>query len=458
LKATLTVEEPLLEAWIDRNKKPLLLILMMLFAAHFAVVLYHAVDVPFMDEWEALSPSRRFNLASRPIFSYLTYHHLETRLFFTHLQEYVSWLLTSWDNRFYVAWSFALYGILLGLHLWIQKKIRADVPFHVQFFSILPLLTPYFWEAHAWGQQSHIHYSILWNLILVVNLFKQRPRSWNYGLALLAMAAMIFSFSRGASAGLAVLVLFWIYQSFQRKFLWVVVFTLWSGFLYLLHFGFLGLEKPLTAHVGLIYPNSELFWNFFLNLGSRVFGFHDRSSILGLLAFVMLGGAVWILLQQQNFRLKRLDEGAWQLLAILGSGVAAMGAIAMGRASLGIEGSQLSRYAFANAQLLPYVMLIYWSQRSTERQKGRLAWTLLLVFTSVGFARSLGKSHYRDLEADRKAGLRCIAEHLQAGGHQPIVCPQIYPDDIRPMLEEAQRLNLSFLKSLPELPHKLPAY
>ena len=441
---------------VDKNSRgslpriPILLFIMAYFY-HLSVIWVSAVDVPWMDEWEAISGYRQFNLASEEWWRYLFFHHLETRMLFTNLQTKLLHLINGWDNRFHVLIPYLVWGMILGTFYKLFRKNCETKHFWPFFLGMFCLLSPRFWEAHAWGQQSHNHYSILFLIWGVLGLLDRESSLVKFLCSTLFLGFSIFSFSRGVASTLvfvplAGLFYFLRYRELANpKFIWrggIVV--LFISICYLVNFGVFLLEPLPRPHAGLTMPWTIEFWDYYLNLTALIFGYKPLNALVGAVSIALCVGPIYVLISEKKFDLSKISDHQWQLLSLIIVWLGTLGAVAMGRASFPVETSKLSRYAFASGLILPVVMILY--LQSSNWRKVKVVSFILALWVVGNYQQSWPQTPYQTLSQSKEDGLACLQKFLKEGKGGEILCKQLYPWNIRNQVEIAKKLNLSFTR------------
>ena len=206
----------------------------------------------------------------------------------------------------------------------------------------------------------------------------------------------------------------------------------------------------------LILPHRDLFWKFFFGLVSIGYGFNDTSWPYTQLAsvhrhvYLLVDLVLFALVFVPGFiLLRRFRKLGAQEFAVLSGQLAILGmlaAITIGRAQLYWRG-QSSRYSEMAILLVPFAMLA-WQHALALRPRLRAAsYLLLATICLLGFHDDWDyASPYRNWTAHRAKALSKIEDYYEKGSSSLIL--DIYPWELKQMLDRARELELSFYKKL----------
>lgn len=174
--------------------------------------LYHFFHQhPQGDEWENLVPS---GLPLGFSWKFVLAFHNEHRVVFTKLLNYVFLYLTDWNLKYQIIANYFVWASVVGFLLYVQNKYIPQATKGVLilvFFLTSPLLI----DNHNWGFQSCFHFFLLFGLLSVFVLSRQRrPRNQHQMgigfaslLACLLALLSLYSFAAGMFFALVCLVM-----------------------------------------------------------------------------------------------------------------------------------------------------------------------------------------------------------------------------------------------------------
>lgn len=404
-----------------------------LLVRQFWVLMRNAVNVPYLDEWEALTPDA---LGPELNLGWLLRAHNEHRIVLTKLQTWLMLRLGGWNLIYQQAFNFWVYaGLMVWLLRWLGRQSAAPMGlFLVLAASTLP------WENHVWGFSSCIHFSLLFYVLALRQIQQPGRESW---LAVLCAALSAYSLAAGviwaaSVAGLALGLARLRDQGRRRAYLQaaavLAVIALWMA----------GFHKN-PAHPPFASPLSRSFWEFLFNLAALGVGFTAPAWLPGALLLGLGGGFAGAHLASW----RRLSAGeraaALSLLTLAAGLVASLVAITIARAGFGVSQAKSSRYAEL-AQILPVILWALVWQVARAR-----AWPWLRVAALAGAALLLGGVYhggyqftaiYGGVRRSRLALQACVRDYYDGRGDGS--CPMGYPSPLGPRLDRARVLGLRF--------------
>ncbi len=421
-----------------------------IFLVHAAFIVHYSVDIPLGDEWEALNSDQ---LPSGLTLSWLFKAHNEDRIVPT---KFLMWALLKIDNwnlsvNQYI--SFAFFGVLILSFFLLKKRLAPQSSASILAWFLIFLVSAISNENHAWGVQSCIHFLLLFFLLAVYFLFDNQQKTGSLVLGSLFALGSIFSFSNG-TALCAVLVVVYAFYKWDRiragtnkdktrELLQslLVIGIVGSGVAaWVVHY------QRVQGHPLPILPYDYRFWDMFLNLISFGFGYHGQSALIGLICLLAV---LTPLLMIWRYRSSHKESVYGLAAAILGV-LAAVAVIAFGRAGFGVASSKTSRYSETAFILIPLMVFAWSIALSTrfhfEKRKTNAIWVVLWLLCLGGYSNTNNWNfkYYHHYQIIKQEGLDCVERYLRNGGEARCTC--IYFADLTQKLQNAQALNLSFLK------------
>lgn len=425
-----------------------------------------AVDIPYLDEWETFTSNQ---LTKEFSLSWIFTRHGDHLIAPTRLLTWIVYQLTDLDFRVSQIVNVFLFGALL---ISLYNFARSAAPTMPRWLTLLLLslvLSPNCWENHLWSFQSQFHFFLLFFISAMTQLFLGATNGSKMQLSLgcLALFLTTISFSAGAAAALAgsAVYLCWQLSLFLARSKDSSKTTglsqiLWFCLPVLLSFGlsfslwYMDFNKLHHGSSDLVSPFSLQFWNFVARLVSFGFGFDTLSLPLAyasLLIVVLPLLLVPLLLRQKI----QPPLGVWLSSAVTSGALAALGAVAFGRAAYP-NFERVSRYSEI-AMMLVIPTAILWSYAyslTRDTYSGALGniasyspALFVLLFAAVGSAddwnfNSAFTPHFEQMERGRE----CLYRGLKRGSD--VRCEDLYPATI-PLdlhLQRMQELQLSFIK------------
>ena len=421
-----------------------LLICVGIYLTHFINILKYAVNIPFWDEWEALTPT---GILANPTLEQLFAQHNEHRIVTTKLLTLLLYKLDGWNIITHQAVNFVIFGFLLYLMVHLVEIYVPQLPVWILLCFIPFLLTTLNWENHFWGFQSQFHFSLLFLLISVWFLFNEEQSWTKLLLGIFFSWLTIYSLSSGLIEIVVVLICYICFKLIQirrqvsksQTIRQLIIGTLSVSSAIGLYF--VGYVKP-SHHPAITYPFQGKFWKYYFNLISSGFGNQSERQLEGILLSLFIIFPILGLIWKKRFE---LTNGNWvfivSALAVLG----ALVSITMGRAGFDLSQSKASRYAEVVGILIP-LSIGLWSLFLDGRRK-IFNYIILVfwVFCFISFAQywNFQKTYYNAAQ-QRIAGVGCIKKYYSDGGSGD--CPMIYPLPIGDRLEFDKTLKLSFVK------------
>lgn len=426
-----------------------LLIVFGLYLAHLIILQGYGVNVPFWDEWEALTPKQ---LPSGLTLKWLFLQHNEHRIATTKLLTWLLYRLNGWNLITHQTINFLIYGLLLFMLVWFARRYVRQIDSWI-ILGFLPfLLSPINWENHFWGFQVQFHFSLLFFLAAIYFLYDEKQR-WadmllGSGMAILA----IYSFSSGLVSGFVNLLIFALFKSLRsysasdarerrrerQQLLTVIGLVGVAMALWFVDYHTVGYHPPHAM------PYTKEFWTYFVSIVGFGFGVDATEFLPNFFCLlIVLTPIIWDIWRKKG----RLPNSSWAVYAAVAGILAALSVITIGRANFGVEQSKSSRYSEIGMMLIPLSVLT-WSIFLQDRKRVRaylLACLWLLCF--ITFQNNWTEfSNYESAAKQRTRGLLCIESYYAGKGDAN--CPSLYPESIAKKLDEAQKLNVSFYREI----------
>jgi hypothetical protein len=419
-----------------------------LFLIHYSFIWRYGVNVPFWDEWETLNAD---NLAKDLSLQWLFAQHNEHRIVPTKLLVWLYYQINSWNVFSGLLINFLIYGSFLVLLVRFAKKNVPEIDSWIVCSFIFFLLSPINWENHIWSFQSPFLFWLLFYFASIHLLFAkaQDYRHLIGGVACSVMA--IYSFSAGLASSAAALLMFSALKivraydassSLDHKreliqLMTVVVLTATALALW-----FVGYEKPALA---LALPHTATFWSHFVNILSSGFGLQSTAFIPGLVCLLIVVvpiiGELWV-------KKLRVPPSSWAVYGAAFGVLAALAAIAIGRADFGVEQAKSSRYTLLGMTLIPLSVLAWAIFLSGRARLKSCVIASLWVFFFLSFLDNWTFDPYATASTQRIKGLRCIEDYYAYGGAAD--CPMLYPMPLADKLNQAKKMNVSFYRDIHE--------
>lgn len=391
-------DDPAFERRLKISGAVLGLLAALLYAAQFAVVIFFAVDAPFWDEWQLFAPDA---LPAGFSWSYIFAQHNEHRIFGTKLLYWAFFKLAGLDFTLVVQASYAIYGLTIFALIWVLKRSTPRKTFPLVLWFTPFLSSPLNYENLVWGLQSCFHLFALFFVLAVGLLFEERQRWGTCAMGAVAAACATYSFASG------------------------VVCTLLLGAMSL--------------------PTSSAFWLHYANVVGLGFGIRTDAPGLGLLVI----GAVLGLLTAFAWGLKRRvipQSPAFVLLTLAIAMLGAQASISIGRGSFGPVQGKTLRYAEYGLFLLPVLSgVIAWLLERSRRLLVVVAVAWVVCFASFFDEWTFGP--YERHSQRLLAGLLCALDKHPPG---PVICPDVYVEDLSSRIAEARKLGVSFTRQVVE--------
>jgi hypothetical protein len=457
-QSTLTERE--LPRWSSLNVA-IGLCLFALFVTHLVSASWYFVNVPFWDGWENLRPG---GLSSELNLSWIFTAHNVHIIVPTRIETWMLYRLNHWDIEFNLWLNFFIWGSLVLMTFLVMRRFSGGLSTSLLLLFTAFQLSAISWENHGWAFQSQFHWCLLFLMMSLYLLFDPKQRGFSLSLGSTSLVFCLFSFGAGIAGSFGLMFGFLAYRVARSYSLDISVRrqeriqTLTALCIYL---GGVFLWAALMSNVDvpsgpLAFPYHARFWKFFLRLASVGYGFHESSwpfvqlvaihrhlhllVDLLLIALLVLPG----FLLARRFRKVNVQEFATLsgMLAVLGM----LAAISMGRANF-ILTAQNSRYSEIAVLLVPFGMLA-WQHALTQRPRLRTAsFWILTSICLVGFYDNWDyRTPYRDWSTGRIRGVGRVVNYYEKGGSSRI--PMLYLWDLRPMLERAKDLEVSFYQRL----------
>ena len=435
---------PTISTWLTRL---LLVLCIVIFVGHLAIILQNAVNVPFWDEWGILSPDA---LPAGFTFKWTLRQANEHRVVLTKLQSWLLFYLDGHNHIVSLIFAYLLWGVLLACIVFFARKMTPHVPVWVVLAFILLLLTPINWENNSWGFESCYRFAVLFPLLAVYFLFREPQTRSRLALGVVMCVLGTYSFFAGLLAVCIAMVVFAVFKIIralnasgaQRRVEYVQLLAVVTPVLIFVALYFVDYHR-VSYHPKLAFPWEASFWRFFNDLVSWGFGFETHSVILGGFCLLLVLAPVVAKIWRKRFR---LPGSSWAVYAYSLAWLAVLASIAMGRTNFS-PSAKISRYADFGMMLVPFTALAWAIFLKDKPKLKKYVLVGFWVFCSLGFSyKWLWYRQYRVQRDSRLEGVACIKSYYKTG--QPGICPTIYAAPIGGMLDRAKSLNLSFYREI----------
>ena len=418
-----------------------------MWTAQVVYIVKNAVNVPFLDEWEAINKG---GILVNQTVSQLFAQHNEHRIVTTKLLTLSLYYFDGWNLVTHQAINFVIYGLLIIVLSFVVKRSTPEMPSWILLAFILFTLTDVSRENHAWGFQSQFHFALLFLFLSIYFLFNN-AQDWKKILGGAVFSVLsIYSFSSGLVEGLIVLFGYGAFKLIRiragndgkRGILQLAVVSIIIGGAIALYF--VGYVKP-ENHPPYTFPYQKLFWTYFLNLLSGGFGYQIVNILPGSLIFFFVIIPLIGLIKREGFR---LSTEKWVLLISTLAILASLVSITIGRAEFGKGHSKASRYSEITVMLIPLSVAL-WTVFLNEKEKLKtyfLAgfWFFCLFSFSTYWNFSAA---YFQISLERRQGLECVNDYYKNGGKAE--CPTLYPFPLAERLDFVRDLPISFRREPP---------
>ncbi len=427
-----------------------LLTCLALWSAQFIFILKNAVNVPFLDEWEAVNKG---GIIVNQTFSQLFAQHNEHRIVTTKLLTLMLYYFDHWNLITHQAVNFLIYGLLITVLAYIVKKSAPELPSWILLCFVFFTLTDVSRENHAWGFQSQFHFSLLFLFLSIWFLFNEK-QTWGkiLGGALFSVLS-IYSFSSGLVESAIVLIGYSLFKLIRIRLetakmreilqLALVLLVICGA----LSFYFVGYIKP-EHHPAYTLPYQKLFWTYFLNLLSGGFGYQVVNILPGSIIFLYTIIPLIGVIKQNGYK---LSSRRWVIIVSTLAVLAALASITMGRAEFGKGHSKASRYSEITVMLIPLgiaLWAVFLSERENLRNYFLGGFWIFCMFSFLTYWNF--SADYYHLRLEREEGLACVKNYYQNGGEAK--CLTIYPLPIPDRLDFVKTVPVSFIEEMQKQP------
>lgn len=440
-------DAPALERRLKVSGALLGLFAALLYAAQFAVIIFFTVDAPFWDEWQFFAPDA---LPAGFSLRYIFAPHNEHRIFGTKLLYWALYKLGGLDFTLVVQVSYALYGLTIVALIRVLQRSTPRQTFPLVLWFTPFLSSPLNYENLVWGLQSCFHLFALFFVVAVGLLFEERQRWGACALGAAAAACATYSFASGV---VCTLVLGAMYAGFKllrvrsapdrarelaQGGLVLGVIAAADGL-------WLATFEAAGHHGAMSVPTSSAFWLHYANVVGLGFGIRTHAPGLGLLVL----GTVIVLLVVFARGVKRRavpQNHAFVLLTLALAMLGAQASISLGRGSFGAEQGKSLRYAEYGLLMLPVLgAMLAWLSEQSRRLLVVAAVAWVVCFASFFDEWTFGP--YEGHSERLQAGLSCaLAQHPPG----PVICPDVYSEDLSSRIAEARKLGVSFTRQVVE--------
>ncbi len=405
-----------------------------------------AVDMPFMDEWEAYAHEPLPEALDLSALKWLVSQHNEHRIVPTRALTYALYLWNGWSVRQNALIGFGLYcGIAV---FWLVMAWRLVEARYLGFvvFALVFFFCARHAENLAWAYQTSFHFALLNFLIGTAFLFAPRQRPWQLALGAGLLTLGVYSLAADLVAAIAVCAVFAVFKIVRGETRAGILTILPIAVGFALYF--VGLEPGAVAPRAAL--TSRAFRDFLFNLVSHGFGVEQWSPRIGRtwLAAALFPFVALFLRREA----RRGDQGAYFLFAICGGVLAMYFAIAYGRSMNGPEQAKAGRYAVVGLLLLPAMLLALARWRPEKPAVVVTLATLILGAAFVSHADNWNYAASYGMMKDLKTrGTDCARAYYFYGGSGN--CYWLYPAPLPPYLDTARARGAHFYKEL-EAQHK----
>lgn len=430
-----------MDKWKASGKTSVLAVFFFLlcYFVHFGAIWKYAVNIPSMDEWEALND----NALIAPSFRWFFAKHNEHMIAPTKLLAWLLLHLNGWNIRSSILLSFGIFGLLVASVVVVGRRLMFALPLWAVLAFCLFLLSTLPSENHMWGFQSQFHFFLLFKVIAILFLFDSRQGWPAVFLGTLALAASIVSFSAGVASAAALLAIFVLFKwhrfskirGWDKRELQQLVFTVTiTAVVMLFWWSVPGPSVPFS------YPTGMIFWRMLFRMVGWGYGLFAVSPFPVFLGFLFAGALPLLLIWRRSEI--GLTEKA-MITACIGSTLAELSAISLGRGYFG-QLFVIYRYTEVAFLLVPWSAFA-WAM-ALEKEKIARSFVLagLWIFFAVNFSAYLGTEAYEGIRNWRRHGVDCLESANRRGGE--IRCEALYPGPLNHRLENARVLNISFTR------------
>ena len=367
---------------------------------------------------------------------------------------------------------------ILG-HYFSFKKCVSDPKHIVVFpFIIASFQVPSFWGAQALAYHQVIPFTLVPFIILVLLKKKSQIILSEISLTLIAfLLAMIcgFSYVSGALLMTGVVSWIWVLWLFDLKIrnhlslIRLATLTLVTFIAFIAHVQAIGPEIHLKMAPA--YPWEPRFWGFIIGLSSKALGNYEINSNFfyhDFLSFIFLLIVPGIILIIKAILLQKEDKSNIYIFCTIGSlflgSIFFAAAVSYGRsvylpAEAFWESIQLAKrrfHFFGLTPLIPWIVLLY-IQIAIELKYFFAARCVYMCALAVPILFIIGlinsdfrafnySSYFRGYSIQKSKGLSCLRQKMIS--NQAIICPEIYPADLRQAIKKSIASGLSFTNSL----------
>lgn len=406
--------------------------------AQWVVLITTAINIPLSDEWEYLRPDAFLSGFSwKHVFSF----HNEHRNVFSNLWNYLFLHLTGWNLKIQAVVNYFFFCALVFFIMRMQNRLIQKT--HVGLWIITFFLTsPFMYENHVSSFQSAFHFFLISGIAGIYLATQMELKSWHYLAASLCGLISIYSFGGGWFFGLTVfLILFYRLITQPEKIFSTITIRILVLLLLVGGMALWFVNYPQNnAHPAFAWPHTPEFWRFYTNLMSFGFGYKSKNDFFAIVAF---GFCLYLMIKnfKEAFRFRQhyVSIAFFGALAILG----VLASIALSRTGFGLGQSKVPRYGEIAIFLAIFLGWLGWRQVQ-ESARFRKAFKFYVGFATIGFLSSYSYSGYFTVAKVRKAGVKCIQEYYQTREPDKI-CPTLYPRPISQFLENAEKLDLSWV-------------
>lgn len=431
-----------------------MVLLCVIAAVHLVAIVANSVNLPFMDEWEALRPGA---LGPDLDWAWVLRPHNEHRIVFTKLLTWILFKSTGWHHIANLVLNFLIYLVEMAAFVVMLRAINpankrkpGQVISPGEFFWCLLGLSGLAWENHSWGFQSQFHFFLLFYFIAVAAAV--RPDRW-FGITGISAVASAFSFSSGVVCA-GTVAFFLTIRAMAGMVTWrralpqitiiVAGLAAWGT----------GFQKN-AGHPEYSWPWTKAFWTHYLSMIGNGWSLPEGLKIPVTAAVLTVITVHFAISLAQLSTRKRLN----QAVPLINAGSALAGLLAtaaltsLARGGFGVEQANSSRYTEFSFFILPLTWTILTAISGigldmTNRIPGRQAAMIKAVFAVmliIFFAPRFAFTRvYRWHKIEMQKGRDCVARYYDGNLAPDQICSTIYIAPLSQQLERAQELNLAF--------------
>ncbi len=393
---------------------------------HFYRLAQFAVDLPYMDEWDALQPGQ---LSETVQWHWIVGSHNEHRIVFTKL---LAWIQFNLDGHNYRHTIFANFFLYIFLNIIIMRSALTT-----NWQRLIYLLFAFSTLSHenfAWAFQNSFHLVLLFFMASVLTADRV-DKGWP--LSPLFAVAAVFTLGCGIVLA-AVTACYWALlgvghktkpriQALRILLLFVAAVFWLQGY------------QPNPGHPAPALPWTGAFWTYFLNILSLGFGFAQITSLIpGMLVLTVCSvGIFWGI----KLVLRSTSDPAFRPLLMLFAGFGCLALIAISRAGFGVGQAKSSRYAEMSLLILPFFLFFIEKMLIRYRVGNTAKIAVGAVLALPALTNYSIESSYRNAFQVRNESATCVGDYYR--GNNAGDCPG-YIANLAEHLEQAKAIKIHF--------------